>query len=48
MVTISASRVRAAAASAMQRTAKAEATILNEARATGADRFDVLERHLGT
>ena len=45
MVTISASRVRAAATSAMQRTAKAEATILNEARATKSDRFDVFLSH---
>jgi TIR domain len=45
MVTISASRVRAAAASAVRRTAKAETTILNEARATRVDRFDVFLSH---
>lgn len=45
MVTISASRVRAAASSAVRRTAKAEATILNEARATRLDHFDVFLSH---
>jgi len=45
MVTISASRVRAAAASVMQRTTKSEATILAEAKATSADRFDVFLSH---
>ncbi len=45
MVTISASRVRAAAVSVTQRTKKSEAMILAEAKATSADRFDVFLSH---
>ena len=45
MVTISAARVRAAAASAMRRTAKSEATILNEAREASSGRFDIFLSH---
>lgn len=45
MVTISASRVRAAAETAMRRTAKSDETILAEAKKTKADRFDIFLSH---
>lgn len=45
MVTVSASRVRMAAARVMERTAKSEATILAEASSTKEDRFDVFLSH---